>query len=136
MDWKRDFICPSNGNVQFTATVDLKDQVWIRCINVFFFFNVCFHFWFLCHLRIYCVTETMEKLSDCSSFWVSKTKIKHFWSDRVFKGIVVNRALPSLHGGSFEITLTVPLYKSFSGQPHSTNSHNGHNHPLEHLYRD
>ena len=26
-----------------------------------------------------------------------------------FKGTVVNRALPSLHGGSLEITLTVPL---------------------------
>ena len=26
-----------------------------------------------------------------------------------FKGTVVNRALPPLHGGSFEITLTVPL---------------------------
>ena len=29
--------------------------------------------------------------------------------DKAFKGTVVNRALPSLHGGSLEITLTVPL---------------------------
>jgi len=26
-----------------------------------------------------------------------------------FNGTVVNRALPSLHGGSLEITLTIPL---------------------------
>ena len=31
------------------------------------------------------------------------------WSDNALKGTVVNRALPSLQGGSFEITLTVPL---------------------------
>ena len=31
------------------------------------------------------------------------------WSGKAFKGPVVNRALPSLDGGSLEITLTVPL---------------------------
>ena len=31
------------------------------------------------------------------------------WSDTAFKGTVVNRALSSLHGGSLEFTLTVPL---------------------------
>ena len=30
-------------------------------------------------------------------------------SFKFFNGIVVNRALPSLNGGSLEITLTVPL---------------------------
>ena len=29
--------------------------------------------------------------------------------NKAFKGTVVNRALPSLHGGSLKITLTVPL---------------------------
>ena len=33
----------------------------------------------------------------------------HFWAGKGFKGSVVNRALSSLHGGSLEITLTVPL---------------------------
>ena len=33
----------------------------------------------------------------------------HTWSDKVFKGTVVNRALPSLHGGSLKIIITVPL---------------------------
>ena len=32
-------------------------------------------------------------------------------SDKDFKGIVVNRAFPSLHSGSLKITLTVPLSK-------------------------
>jgi len=34
----------------------------------------------------------------------------HFWAGfKDFKGSVANRALSSLHGGSLEITLTVPL---------------------------
>ena len=33
--------------------------------------------------------------------------LKHTWSDKAFKGTVVNRALPSLYGGSVEIALTV-----------------------------
>ena len=32
-----------------------------------------------------------------------------WWTVKGFKGIVINRALPSLHGGSLEIILTVPL---------------------------
>ena len=35
------------------------------------------------------------------------------YSDKSLKGIVVNRALPSLHGGSLEFTLTVPLSNIF-----------------------
>ena len=33
----------------------------------------------------------------------------HTWSVKAFKGTVVNQALPSLHGGSLEIILTVPV---------------------------
>ena len=36
------------------------------------------------------------------------------WPGRAFKGTVVNQALPSLHGGSLEITLTVPLALNIS----------------------
>ena len=32
---------------------------------------------------------------------------------KIFKGIVGNRALPSLHEGSFKITITVPLKKVY-----------------------
>ena len=35
--------------------------------------------------------------------------LQHYWSDKGFKSTFVNRVLPSLHGGSLEITLTVPL---------------------------
>jgi len=43
-----------------------------------------------------------------------KIILKHWsliptWSDKAFKGIDVNRALPSLYRGSLEIMLTVPL---------------------------
>jgi len=33
----------------------------------------------------------------------------HTWSDKAFKGRVVHRALPSLHGWSLEIKRSVPL---------------------------
>ena len=35
--------------------------------------------------------------------------LPHYWSVKYFKGTVVNREMPSLHGGSLEITLSVPL---------------------------
>ena len=35
--------------------------------------------------------------------WISN------FSDNAFKGTVVSRALPPLHGGSLEITITAPL---------------------------
>ena len=40
-----------------------------------------------------------------------KLYLIHSLSDKAFKGTVVNRALPSLHGGLLEITLTVPVEK-------------------------
>ena len=49
----------------------------------------------------------------------SLTKQKHAlliktWSDKALKGTVVNRTLPSLHEGSLEITLTVPLTQGYN----------------------
>ena len=35
--------------------------------------------------------------------------LKHTWPEKAFKGTVVNRALPFLHGGSLLITRTIPL---------------------------
>ena len=48
---------------------------------------------------------------------ISLKKQKHWylintWSEKAFKGTVVNRALPSVDGGSLKITLTVP-YKGW-----------------------
>ena len=45
----------------------------------------------------------MEKLTKNEDIFLKKL------SDNGFKGTVANRALPSLHGRSLEITLTVPL---------------------------
>ena len=42
-------------------------------------------------------------------FKIINVSLIHTWSDKVFKGTVVNRTLPSLHGGS--IMFTVPLMR-------------------------
>ena len=39
--------------------------------------------------------------------------LNYIWSDKAFKVTVVNRAVPSLHGESLEITLTVPSNFNF-----------------------
>ena len=45
-----------------------------------------------------------------NSFWKQNYVVPIYaWSDNLFKGTVVNLALPSLHGESLEIMLTVPL---------------------------
>ena len=136
MDWKRDVPLMAMSNLL------QRYQVWIRFINVFFLFQCLFSFLISLPLAHFLRNWNNGKII-VNLFGLVKLKMKHFWSDWVFKGIVVNCSLPSLHltltvplYKSFKITLTVPLNKSFSGQPHSTNSHNGHNHPLEHLYRD
>ena len=58
-----------------------------------------FHFWFLykIDLRISCYRKTQGKF------------IHQYWQDKGLKCLVENRALPPLHGGSFEGTSTVPL---------------------------
>ena len=35
--------------------------------------------------------------------------LPHYWSDKGLKGTLVTRAVSTCHGGSLEITLTVPL---------------------------
>ena len=55
------------------------------------------------------LSDTMNK-SELNSFRVMETTIfPHFYQIRILLGDVVDRTLPSLHGGSLEITLTVPL---------------------------
>ena len=48
----------------------------------------------------------MEKLTHFES--EKRGYIYHFLADIEFKGTDVNKALPSLHKGSLEMTLTVP----------------------------
>ena len=48
----------------------------------------------------------------CKEITITDNQILYLintWSDKSVKGIVVNRVLSSLHGGSIEITLTVFL---------------------------
>ena len=49
----------------------------------------------------------MEKLTEINTYRVRKTTVS--LSDKGFKGTVVNRALPSLHGGLLEIRLIQSL---------------------------
>ena len=64
--------------------------------------------------------ETLIRLKMCHycketayEIKIFKKKQKHWylihtWSDKAFKGTVLNRTLPSLHGGSLEIMFTFP----------------------------
>ena len=69
-----------------------------------------FQSWFLnkSYLRISAVGK--QELSQLTLFSIFSTN-PHYWSEKDLKGTVVNRSLPSLHGGSLEIIpLIVILY--------------------------
>ena len=53
----------------------------------------------------------MEKLAEINTFPSQKKDGIFPLSDKGFKGTLVNLTLPSLHGGSLEIKLTVHLIK-------------------------
>ena len=54
--------------------------------------------------------ENVEKLLELTLLNLEDRRyLPHYGSDQGFKGTVVNRTLPSLHGGSLENTRTVPL---------------------------
>ena len=51
---------------------------------------------------------------------ISDKIYNHTLSDKAYQGTFVNQELTSLHGGSLEITLTVPIqntYKNNSNEP-------------------
>ena len=79
-------------------------QVWID-INVLFLLTVCFHLWFLCDsdLRISCLYEEMEKPAE------NTDGIFHIFEQYKVLGVPLLIGHQHLrHGGSLEITLTVP----------------------------
>ena len=92
-------------------------EVWYRYINIFVsltcFFStmVSLRKWFAHSLCI----RSNEETAEINTIQVRKTTISSTFLIRLsFKGNVINRTLPSLHGGSLEITLTVPLINGSS----------------------
>ena len=79
--------------------------------------NSVYFFEFLhCYLKTKNAQLTFAEKPQIKKVWRSKTWISN-WnlrSEKGFKGIVVNRALLCLHGGSPEITHTVPLKGLFT----------------------
>ena len=66
-------------------------------------------------LIIYFKPEMRKSLLQRDTKWRNDSMdISFTWSDKAFKCTVVDRALPSLHGGSLEVTLTVPLRKWYN----------------------
>ena len=100
-----------DGITRFT-TVPLKalsDQVWIRytCFlpNCSFSFAGSLRKWLAHFLLVRSPWETHRNQHFPES--EKRRYLPHSWSDQVFSGTVVNRIIPSLLGGSLEITLTV-----------------------------
>ena len=68
-----------------------------------------------------------EGLHHGNIFYTTKNEkrkkyLTHYLSDKGFNGTIVNRTLPSLHGGSLEITLIhiQSLFYSFPDDPEKT----------------
>ena len=65
--------------------------------------------WLIHYLNIF----LKQKWSD----WMNN--FDNTWSNKTFKGTVVNRTLSFLHGGALKVTLTIPLIKAYP-YPHIT----------------
>ena len=79
-------------------------QVWI--IYQWFFFFYIFIFWFFVKVTSAFIAYKKQQRNSRRK----NVCIFHIFDQiKCFKGTVVNRTLTSLHGGSLEITLTVPL---------------------------
>ena len=62
------------------------------------------------------ISTTKKTYRNLTLFNIEKRQyLPHYLSDKGFKGTVVNQALPSLHGGSVEITLEATLTKNATG---------------------
>ena len=91
------------------------DLLWSRLHDIFIIF------WKLIILNqsfsvkwwaYFCFRKKRNKLSEFNTFQARKRRyLSNHWSDKDLKGTVVNRACPSLNGGSLKITATIPLIK-------------------------
>ena len=60
--------------------------------------------------HIYTAEKTLKNVQNWEFLSLEKRQyLPHYWSDDSFKGNVWNQALTSLHGGSLQITRTVPI---------------------------
>ena len=106
-----------DGNARFTTgpLKALPDQVWIRhsCLFIFKLFIFISDFsakW----LAYFLLIKALGKLTETKTLWVRKNEVIFHSFDQIFKGNVVNRAFSSLHGGSLQSTVTVPLMLIYS----------------------
>ena len=80
----------------------------VEAIVVFLSLKKCFdsNIFLLCKCGSHFCKETTDKNYQFSiyKYW----NLIYTWSDKAFKGTVVNQARPALHGESRGITLTVP----------------------------
>ena len=94
------------------CTVTLKAlfaQIWkmFMILNTDYFLIVSSQQKWLVHF--YC-RKTCSKYQIWTLLnWEKRQYLPHYWSDKGSKGTIVYQALPYLHSGSLEITLTVPL---------------------------
>ena len=84
-----------DGNARFTTEPCILSFSWLKVFNSDNFF------YFFLLSRNAQVTFCRETLNDQKQFKGKKHGyLIHTWLDKAFKGSLVNRALPSLHGGS------------------------------------
>ena len=77
--------------------------------------TVHFHFRFLC--KVTCVFLAYKSFGEThrnKNTLSPKNEVIFHSFDQIFKGNVVNRAFSSLHGGSLQSTVTVPLMLIYS----------------------
>ena len=82
--------------------LDIHAFVYLICL----FISVFLHFYFYIFI-VNCLLETIKKNFRNKH---KRRNFSHYWSDKGFKGIQGNWALPSLHGGSLKITEFVPHF--------------------------
>ena len=83
----------------------MSDQVFVR-YQYFCFFKL---FIFICGFFGTVTSAFLATAMEIRLTLAESGERRYFCSDLGFKGTIVNLELPSLHGRSNEITLTVPL---------------------------
>ena len=91
---------------------------WLSMNNILMFIVLktdYFQLWILCWSDLYIFIEGKHYQNKTLLNLEKRKYLPHNWSDKVLKGIVVNRALSRLHAGSLETMHTVPFnpLKSF-----------------------